>query len=436
MRLLCTVLGVLVAFHAAQGQDPLVLELEGVTDRRIPIAIPPAAAGPGSTDLAELVAEVLSYDLDFSGHFTVLSSQDYPANFGGFTGDATQISFEGWRRTPAEFLIYTYVTERDGALVAECRLFDVYDGVQVVGKRLSTSGRRWARQLAHQFADEVVLFLTGRLGIATSQIVFSAGPSGEKEIFIADYDGADARQLTHHGSISITPEFSPDGTRLAYVSYKDRQQHLYVLTLATGESVPLSQAQGMNAAPSWSPDGSEVAVVRSTDGRPNIYLMSVDGSNVRQLTSERTVDSSPTFSPDGQRIAFVSERVGAPQIYVMNRNGEDVRRLSFQGGSNYDPEWSPCGDYITYVVNRRGEGFQIYVMNADGQNPRRLTNSGGRNESPSWSADSRHILFSSSRRGPQELWTVTLETGQERLVPNLAGRGGQGPSWGPRRHPD
>ncbi|MCC6490515.1 MAG: Tol-Pal system beta propeller repeat protein TolB [Candidatus Hydrogenedentes bacterium] len=403
----------------------------GPNDARIAIAAPPFATVPGKEALGSEMAAVLSNDLEFSGLIRPLTRDLFPAGFAGFTSDATQINFDAWRHTPAQFLVHVYVTSEAGKLAAECRLMDVATGQQVVGKRLA-SEESWWRLIAHQFADEIVRFLDGEPGIATSRVCYSGGTTGKKEIYVADYDGANETQLTKHGSISILPAFSPDGSKIAYVSYKDRYQFLYIYDLASGKSTALSKEVGMNSAPAWAPDGKRLAMVLSKDANSEIYLVNADGSNKQRLTNNAAVDSSPCFSPDGRQIAFVSERGGNPQIHVMDVTGGNPHRVSFQGGKAYDPAWSPDGKSIAYVVETGGAGFEIYVMNADGSNPRQLTASGGSNESPSWSRDSRHVVFSSTRSGSPELWTANVTTGENRKVASIGVRA-QGPDWGPRR---
>ena len=420
---------------AAAAQRPIELEVGRTPDRKIPIAVPQFVTASEEESLGRELTEAMRYDLDFSGHFDVLAESAFPSSFNGFTSDATQINFEAWRRTPAEYLVYARITTSGGELVAECRLFDVYEGFQVVGKRLSVDSRDWARQLAHRFADEIVLYLTGELGVATSMIAFTVLDGGNKEIYTADYDGHNLRRVTQHDSISIRPKLSPNGRRIAYVSYKDRYQHLYILNLDSGESAPLSRQVGLNAAPAWAPNGERLAIVLGIEGHANIYTINADGTDRRQLTHDRLLDTSPTWSPDGERIAFVSERQGNPQVFVMNRDGSNVRRVSFAGGSAYDPSWSPNGRKLVFTVARRGEGYQLNVVDLENGHTRQLTRTGrGMNESPSWAPDSRHVIFASDRGGSSQLWTVNLDTGEERRVPNMGNRVAEGPYWGPRRH--
>lgn len=399
---------------------------------KIPIAVPPCAASdPALVSLAADLAEVIAEDLAFSGLFAVLPRSEYPEGFDALDPDAQRLDRDRWAATKAEHLVYGSLREDGDTLVTEFRLFDLFTKDQVFGLELKVD-KKFPRLAAHHFSEEIIRNLEGTPGIGTSEICFSAGPTGSKEIYVADYDGANVQQVTKHNSISIKPKISPDGNKIAYLSYKDRYTFLYVFDRMTGLSVPLSKEVGLNIAPAWSPDGGQLAHVLSKDGNNEIYLRNADGTNLRRLTRHRAVDTSPVFSPDGNHIAFVSDRGGNPQIYVMDVTGENAKRLSFQGGSSYDPAWSPDGKYIAYVAEKRGEGLEIYVMNADGSEPRRLTNSQGSNESPSWSPDSRHLIYFSTRNNEKALYNYTLQTGEERKVPRI-NMSSEGPAWGPRR---
>lgn len=400
---------------------------------KIPIAVPPCASADADTaPLARDLAQVIADDLTFSGLFAVLPPERYPAGFTALDPDVQRLDRDLWASTKAEHLVYGNLRQEGDTLVTEFRLFDLFTKNQVFGLELKVD-KKFPRLAAHHFSEEVIRNLEGTEGIGTSEICFSAGATGSKEIYVADYDGANAVQVTKHNSISIKPKMSPDGNKIAYLSYKDRYSFLYVFDRMTGVSVPLSKEVGLNIAPAWSPDGNQLAQVLSKDGNNEIYLRNADGTNLRRLTRNRDVDTSPFFSPDGSMLAFVSDRGGNPQIYVMDLNGENAKRLSFQGGSSYDPAWSPDGKYIAYVAEKKGESLEIYVMNADGSGARRITDSQGSNESPSWSPDSRHLIYFSTRNGQKALYNYTLETNEERKVPRLT-MSCEGPSWGPRRH--
>jgi len=427
--LLCTLVALLALPAVAQVVD---ITSSGRASSKFLVAIPPMAVeSPSASAYSKEFSDVLAYDLEFSGLFQILEPIKYPLGFTALDPDVTKLDRAAWSASGAQYLVYGSIADEGGQVVGRFRLFDLASGEQVVGQELRVQ-KSFARLSPHRFSEEIIKFLDGNPGVGSSEIVFSAGRTGQKEIWVADYDGANARQITKHGSISIKPKMSPDGKKIAYLSFKDRYTYLYIFDRASGTSTPLSKEVGLNLAPGWSPDGRTVALTLSKDGNTEIYLKNTDGSNPRRLTKNRDGDTSPNFSPDGSQIVFVSDRGGNPQLYKMNADGSGQARLSFQGGNAYDPVWSPDGKYIAYVVEKRGESFQIYRMNADGSEPVQLT-SGSGNESPSWSADSRHVVFLSSRGGAKQLWTVNVMTGEEKRVPNLQNLGAEGPSWGPRR---
>ena len=414
------------------AQNSVTIDIRGAADSRIMVAVPPFLAQPGLEGIAREMADVVAYDLEFSGLFTVLPPNEYPPAFTGLDVDPAKVNLDVWAASRAQQLVYGKVTQQGETLVAEMRLFDIAAKQQVLGQALSAD-KGHPRLIAHRYTEEAIRSVDGTPGIGTTEIFFSGGPTKSKEIYVADYDGKNMRQITQHGTVSIMPVVSPDGSKIAYASWKDRYTFLYIYDRRTGKSTPLSKEVGLNAAPAWSPDGSKLALTLSKDANTEIYLRNPDGSGLQRITNNKSGDTSPTFDPSGKQIAFVSDRGGTPQIHVMGVDGSNVRRLSVQGGSSYDPEWSPDGKWIAYVSERRGEGLEIYIMDAaTGQAYYRLSDSAGSNESPCWSPDSRHVMYSTNRNGRAELYSVNIKTLEERPVPGLNVRS-QGPSWGPRR---
>jgi len=421
-----------LAACAATAQQPIGITIQKGSDVRIPVAVPPfATADPGLRAAADEMAQTVADDLLFAGTYAIVPREMYPPNFGGFTADLKSIDFPAWRAAGAQNLVYGLVLQEAGQIVGQFRLFDLTSNNQVYGQEVRV-GQGSQRLAAHRFSEEVIRYLEGTAGSGTSEVVFTGIVGKTKEIYVADYDGANAKKLTDHGSVSIKPKVSPDGNQIAYLSYKDRYSFLYVLDRRTGKSTSLSKEVGLNSSPSWSPDGKRLAMTLSKDGNTEIYLRNPDGSNPVRLTRNKDGDTSPCFSPDGSKLVFVSDRAGKPQIFVMDVDGGNQTRLSFHGGNAYDPVWSPDGKKIAFVSEVKGEGFEIYVMGADGSNPMQLTNSNGINESPSWSPDSRHVMFSSSRGGASGLFAVNTTTGQETRITKL-NVAAEGPSWGPRR---
>jgi len=285
------------------------------------------------------------------------------------------------------------------------------------------------RALVHQFADDIVLQFTGETGVACTRIAFIAPAGRNKELWVMDLDGAGARALTADRSIALSPSWSPDGSLLAFSTYRDGgSPHLYVVPAVGGRLYQVSARPGLNTSPAYSPDGREIACTLSKDGNSEIYVLDARGGSPRRLTDNRAIDTSPCWSPTGREIAFTSDRSGSPQVYMMDRDGGNVRRLTFDVGYTDSPAWSPRGDLVAFV-SRTPVGFDLYVCGADGTNAR-LVVSGGSNENPRWSPDGRHLVFASNREGPYALFISDLDGRPPRKL-DTGGRTAMSPSWSP-----
>ena len=399
-------------------------------EKRVRIAVPHfVSRSPYTKDnLGRQVAEIVAYDLDFSGYFQVLDSAQYPPDFLMLDPKPRRINFPRWRQVKARDLVHGLYTTRNGNVDIECRLFDVPEGRQIIGKAYRGE-RNLVRRIAHRFADEIVLAHTGRLGIAHTKIAFTSTSTGAKEIFVCDYDGENMRQLTRDRNIALSPNWSPDSTRISYTSYKDGNPDLYIMTADGSSSAMVSGVHGLNTAACWSPNGDTLALTLSKDGNAEIYIKEINSGRIRRLTHGRAIDTAPSFSPDGSHLAFVSDRSGSPQIWVMGLDGRNLRRISYQGGRSFTPDWSPLGDKIAYVVDVPGEGMQIFVMDADGSNPKQLTRGPGWNQEPTWSPNGTHIVFGSTRAGRSNIYTMRADDSEKpRRVTFLGGENGL-PAW-------
>ena len=378
---------------AAEGYIDVTAPASG--KMRLAIAPTTPLSGTVPAEAARELPELFGFDLGIAGPFEITSSD--PAG-------------------SALLLKSAYGTEGDTVII-ECRLVDQVRNREVTAKRYSGRAKD-LRRMAHAFSDEVLRALTGEKGPFTGKIAYVSKISGNKEIFIMDYDGRNPQRLTNNGSINLYPDFAPSGKELIYTSYKKGNPDLYRRELFTGLEARISSRSGLNAMGVFSPDGSRVALVLSKDGNSEVYQIARDGKEVARLTKNHAIDISPSWSPDGSRVAFVSDRLGKPQLFVMDANGGNVRRLTTSGAYNVTPRWSPKGDRIVYA--RKEGGFQIYAINPDGSQDTQLT-SAGSNEHPRYSPDGRFIVFSSTRDGGEGLYLMRADgTGQTRISPNKA----------------
>lgn len=253
---------------------------------------------------------------------------------------------------------------------------------------LSKSYNGSPRIAAHQFVDDIVQTLTGHPGIAASYIAFVSNKSGHKEICFADYDGANARQITHDGGLSVSPSLSPNGRRLAYTGYQAGYADIYVIDLTTGSRIRLVKFPGTNSGARFSPDGNSIACSISKDGNPELYVVNM-GGGAHRLTHSRGAESSPTWSPNGSEIIYTYDDIGGPQLYRINAGGGTGRLVPTGYGYSTEPSWSPDGQRLAFNV-RSGGGFSIAVMDLNGGSARIVA----QGENPVWGADSRHLAYS------------------------------------------
>ena len=395
----------------------------------------PSTQDPKNTDLLKTFNDTLWSDLDNAGIFDMVSKSFYPLDV---PGNPAEVRFDAWSGPPpnASMLAFGDLGATGNNLLVHGWLYDVKNvgSPQVLGKQYTDAATPDAARLtAHKFADEIIFRLGGGVpGVAESKIYFVSDRSGHKEIWAMDYDGSNQHQITHLGSISLSPRISPDGSRLAFSSLGKTSWEIMVYSLDLNRLVSFPKFGGTNLSPSWSPDGTKLAFASSRGGESNIYVGDAAGTNSRRLTTDRGPDVGPTWNrKTGAQIAFVSGRTGLPQVYTMEADGTNVQRLTDQGYA-VSPSWSPTGQFLALSWFRKyGPGApganDIYLMDIASKQWVQLTHDGGRNDYPSWSPDGKHIVFQSSRSGTEQIWTM-LADGTKVQQLTFSGRNTQ-PNW-------
>ena len=410
----------------------------GLGVERVRLAVPDfkaANADPLNTSLLKTFNDTFWNDLDNSGVVDLVSKSFYPLQV---PGNPTEITFGMWNSPPpnAAMLAFGNLAVAGGKVVVQGWLYDVKNTASpsILGKQyadLPTEDS--ARIIAHRFADEIILRLGGGIpGIAESKIFFVSDRSGHKEIWIMDYDGSNQRQLTHQGSISLSPRISPDGSRLAFSSLTKSGWDILMYSTELNRLVSFPRFGGTNLSPSWSPDGARLAFSSSRGGHSEIFECDSSGGNLHPMTTGKGPDVSPTWNrKTGAQIAFVSGSTGLPQLYTMEADGTNQQRMTDQGYA-VSPNWSPNGQFLTLAwIRKYGPGepgsSDIYLMDIASKQCVQLTHDGGRNDFPSWSPDGRHIVFQSSRSGKEEIWEM-LADGTKLHQLTFTGRNSQ-PNW-------
>jgi TolB protein len=421
-----TLFGALVLLAAqrptrAQGDDTVHFKVNAGGKDLYKIAVPVPLGDPGT---AKTAAEVLSNDLSLSGYFKALDPASFLANL---TAEQLTINPQDWRNVGAEGVIKARATAYGSDVKFEFRLFEIAKGDQPVLSKDYRGPMPQARQLAHQFANDVVKYYTGEDGFFASQVTFAAdvGPK-RRDIFVMDWDGYGPHAVTSR-SQNILPSWSPSGAEIAFTSFQAGKPDLYLVPASGGKPRAISSRPGLNMGGAFSPDGQKIAVTLSQDGNSEIYLLTHDGAILKRLTNTPFIDTSPAWSPDGSKLAFVSDRHGSPQIWTMSADGSGQQKITRRGNYNQEPSWCPRQGMPLIAFTARDEkmAYDVFSINVDTGEYIRITEGHGSNLHPSWAPNGRAVAYQSSRGG---LWISTADGRTERQVY----RGSVvAPQWGP-----
>jgi TolB protein len=410
----------------------------GLGMEKVRLAVPDFKASTSDVkngDLLNVFNGTLWNDLENAGIFDMASKSFYPL---ATPGNPADVKFDVWGSAPvnAAMLVFGNLGITGNSVTVQGWLYDVKNiaSPQVLGKQYQDAATSdAARLIAHKLADEIIFRLGGGIaGIAESQIFFVSSRSGHKEIWGMDYDGANQHQITHLGSISLSPRISPDGSHLAFSSMTKSGWDILMYSMDLNRTVSFPKFGGTNLSPAWSADGTKLAFSSSRSGDSEIYVVDQAGGNLKRITSMKGPDVSPVWNrKTGAQIAWVSGRTGLPQIYSMEADGTNTQRLTDQGYA-VSPSWSPNGQFLVFAWTRHyGPGApgteDLYLMDIASKQWVQLTHDGGRNDFPSWSPDGRHVVFQSSRSGSEQIWSMLADGTQPRQL-TFSGSNTQ-PNW-------
>ena len=416
-------LGFVLALAAPGAGAQLVFDITPGTQQRTPIAIVPFAgeAALGSSAISAIVRA----DLERSGLFRAIELP--PLN--PAPTEASTVNYSEWRSRLADALVVGSVSSRpDGRYEARFRLHDTVKQA-ALGGIAYTMTKDQVRATAHRIADFVYEKLTGDKGVFSTRIAYVVKRGNRYELQIADADGEGAETALASFEPIISPAWSPDGRRLAYVSFENKKPVVYVHSLLDGKRNVAANFRGSNSAPAWSPDGKTLAVTLSREGGSQIFVLNPDGSNVRRITTSSAIDTEPRYSPDGKWIYFTSDRGGTPQIYRMPSTGGEPQRVTFEGGYNVSPRPSPDGKSLAYITRNSGK-FQVALQDLANRQVQIITDS-DRDESPSYAPNGRMILLATVIGGRGLLSAVSADGRFKQRLSAATGGDVREPAWGP-----
>lgn len=361
-------------------------------------------------------------DLQKSGLFDMASKSFYPQRVPyspqDFHPSGTNIAPE-WSGPPvnASHLAFGYAADQGGTLVVYGYLFDLHQttiqGAQAIAKRYFESmNDDGARKAAHEFANDIIAFFGGG-SLTGTKIYFVSNRTGNEEIWVMDYDGSNQHQVSHNRGINITPAVSPDGSLVAFTSYRRGRPQIDIMDAATGRlRTFLNPDASVNANPAFSPDGQVLYFASSLAGPEQIYRSSITGGGLKRISQGHAIETEPKVNPKNpNQILFVSGRTGPEQVFIMNSDGLDIRRLTDGTGEASNPCWHLDGQHILFSWTRgyaKGD-WNVFLMDVASGRYDQLTHSEGRNENPVWAPDGRHLVFGSNRSGSYQIWTMLAD---------------------------
>jgi TolB protein len=396
------------------------------------------ALTPDAAETARMLAQVLWDDLDFERDVYMIPRDTYSTIPVARTPE--QVPFDAWRELGADAVFFGTVEHKGDDVVVQVRLLNVRLRQQVFGQEYVGPARS-ARRIAHTVSDAIHLQQRALTGVALTRLAFVSNRNAQsildnvlnrdaKEIYVADYDGANQTRITTTRQLNLNPSWSPDAQAIAYSAYRgDLPPDLFVSFILKGVLQNVTKGQRAVYLPAFSPDGTRILFSMTPPGESaqEIYVMNADGTNLRRLTNHPAIDSTPTWSPSGTRIAFTSNRAGRQLLYTMNADGSNVQRLPIPDGEADRATWAPAPyNEIAYTA-RTGAGYDIKVHDLATGQTRQLTFGEGTNESPSYSPTGRHIAFESTRSGRKQIFTIGRDGNGLRQITREGDN--QSPDW-------
>lgn len=419
----------LLMLLSASLRAELLIEITKGSDDAMPIAVVPFTNRTTSALPAD-IARIIDANLLRSGDFVTLPTNKMLS----LPDQSNDVHFRDWRLLGQRFVLVGQVSS-DAAgrrFHVQYELMDVINQKRVIGELISSS-TTGMRKLAHRISDKVYEAITGVRGAFSTKIAYvtldiKSASVGEYRLQLADADGQRSRTIFTSDQPVLSPSWSNDAKRIAYVSFESGRPAIYIHNIRTGKRKQVTAFKGLNSAPMWSPDDKKLLMTLSKDGNAELYSLDIASSSLDRLTNHYGIDTEASWSRDGRRVVFTSDRSGTPQIYTMSLIDRQPERVTFTGRYNSRPRFSFDGSKI-YFVHKSSRDYHIAAMDSDGSNQHILTDT-PLDESPSVSPNGRMIMYATKRDGKGVLGVVSVDGDSKYFLPSSYGEVRE-PAWAP-----
>ncbi|HEY8681799.1 MAG TPA: Tol-Pal system beta propeller repeat protein TolB [Rhodanobacter sp.] len=425
---LLVIAGFVVGPVSAQS---LNVDIVGGLKTATPIVVVPFAQ-QGGTPLSTDIADVMRNDFNRSGKFRSLAKSEIVEQ----PSKGSDIKFATWRLLKQDYITVGRISDAGGGMLkVDYELWDVNKQQSLLAQSFTASAGN-LRDIAHQIADQIYQKITGVRGAFWTRIAYitavGLGNNTTYSLLVADSDGFNPQVVARSKESLLSPAWSPDGKKIAYVSFESGNSNIYVQDITTGSrQLVESHAKGINGAPAWSPDGRKLAVALSYVGNLELFVLDLATRQETRLTNSLSIDTEPVWAADGQSIYFTSDRSGRPQIYQVSASGGTPQRISFQGQNNADASVSYDGKQIA-MVQGNGNVYRIAIMDRSLGGQVRFLSPGPIDESPSFAPNASMLLYDATEGRRGVLYAVSADgLVRQRLV--LSDGDVREPSWGPYR---